>query len=243
MVTGCDNLLDDEYKKTLDTDIPENAYRFRSVMDIMVSDRVLFQLLMDACARQEIKADRVMTAMAASMKTMTLSGMQEASEEGGIRDILQPDELLRTVHHYKTGILFTCPWDIPLCIEDREESGISPLKEGLYRIGMGCQIMDDMVDFMSDLERKRHNFMVSLIHHSPNPLERKRLQELLAVKNSLLAADLAKDFPDSLAKASETSRRFLESGLNLLFSPQHRFLAEPSICFLKKRIGAASLCG
>jgi hypothetical protein len=45
MVTGCDNLLDDEYKKTLDTDLPPSGTRFRSVLDIMVSDRVLFELL------------------------------------------------------------------------------------------------------------------------------------------------------------------------------------------------------
>ena len=41
MVTGCDNLLDDEYKPTLETDLPSGATRFRSVLDIMVSDRVL----------------------------------------------------------------------------------------------------------------------------------------------------------------------------------------------------------
>jgi hypothetical protein len=46
MVTGCDNILDDEYKKTLVTDLPQQAWQFRSVLDIMVSDRVLFKILL-----------------------------------------------------------------------------------------------------------------------------------------------------------------------------------------------------
>jgi len=243
MVTGCDNLLDDEYKKTLDTDIPENGTRFRSVIDIMVSDRVLFHLLFGACRQQEINVDKVVAATTASMKTMILSGLQEASEESGITSILRPDDLLQTIHHYKTGMLFKCPWDIPLTIEHLYESDIAHLLEGLYRIGMGCQIMDDMVDFMSDLERKRHNFLMSLIYYNSSyPMERCRLQELIVGgRQQQLTVDLTKDFPDSVLKASETAYRFLESGLALLFSEQHRFLVEPSIRFLENRIGVAHL--
>ncbi|MBN2332979.1 MAG: class 1 isoprenoid biosynthesis enzyme [Deltaproteobacteria bacterium] len=244
MVTGCDNLLDDEYKKTLDTDIPETALRFRSVIDIMVSDRVLFQLLLEACRRQEITMDQVAAATSASMRTMTRSGVQEASEEAGITTIIAPDELLQTVHHHKTGMLFTCPWDIPLAIEEMDESSVTPLLQGLYRTGMGCQVMDDMVDFTSDLERKRHNFLVSLIHHSQNQVEKKRLQELLAARGrQLLTVDLTTDFPASLSEAAATASRFLASGLSLLFSADHQSLVTPASQFLKERIGADRFMG
>jgi geranylgeranyl pyrophosphate synthase len=173
---------------------------------------------------------------------MTRSGVQEASEEGGITAILKPDDLLQTVHHYKTGILFQCPWDIPLSIETFNESDIKPLLEGLYSIGMGCQIMDDMVDFISDIEGKRHNFMVSLIYYSPQAIEKCRLQELSSARGQQqLTVDLTKDFPDSVLKATEIAHRFLENGLNQLFSEQHRFLVEPSIQFLEKRIGVDHL--
>jgi len=30
LVTGCDNILDDEYKKTLETDLPQHGVKFRS---------------------------------------------------------------------------------------------------------------------------------------------------------------------------------------------------------------------
>ena len=88
-----------------------------------------------------------MAATEVSMKTITRSGLQEASEEGGITTILTPEDILQTVHHYKTGILFYCAWDIPLILEGFAETHIAPLLEGLYHIGLGCQIMDDAVDF------------------------------------------------------------------------------------------------
>jgi len=242
MVTGCDNLLDDEYKKTLDTDIPETGTRFRSVMDIMVSDRVLFQILLDACHREEINMEQVRAASAASMKTMTRSGVQEATEEAGISIILKPDDILEKVHHYKTGILFQCPWDIPRVIESLDEADTAPLLAGLYQVGLGCQVMDDLVDFMSDLARRRHNFLVSLIYHGSLPAEKSRLGELVADRDRQpAAADLAIDFPGAVCQAADISRQFLENGLNLLLSDSHRFLIEPFIRFLQKRIGAAHL--
>ena len=41
-MTGCGNILDDEYKKTLETELPEHGVKFRSVLDILVSDRYAF---------------------------------------------------------------------------------------------------------------------------------------------------------------------------------------------------------
>lgn len=240
MVTGCDNLLDDEYKKTLDTDLPAAAIRFRSVIDIMVSDRVLFKLLSDACRRKEIDMNQAAAAAAASMETMTRSGVQEASEEAGIEEILPPDAILQTVHHYKTGILFNCPWDIPKCLESIPESETAPLLEGLYRVGMGCQILDDMVDFISDLECKRHNFLVSLIYHGKMPDEKSRLDALLTAEGPPSAVvDLTEGFPENLATAFSAAHDFLESGLNLLYPEPRQFLVAPSIRFLEERIGAA----
>ena len=84
MVTGCDNLLDDEYKKTLETDLPENGYRFRSILDIMVSDRILFQILMESMQTHSLTLEQVLSASAASLQSLGKSGAQEASEENGI---------------------------------------------------------------------------------------------------------------------------------------------------------------
>ncbi len=238
MVTGCDNLLDDEYKMTLDTDIPETGTRFRSVMDIMVSDRVLFQILMDACQRHEIDIRQVKSAMAASMKTMTQSGVQEASEEKGVTAVLAPDELLQKVHHYKTGILFQCPWDIPLVLGRFDTETVQQILDGLYKIGIGCQILDDIADVSSDLERKKHNYLVSLIYHGRNADEKKLLQKFITGNGPHdVSRNLSTVFNESVQQATETSHRFLEAGLGNLFSTEHQFMIMPSIHFLKNRIG------
>ena len=116
MVTGCDNLLDDEYKVTLETDLPANATRFRSVLDIMVSERVLFELLLSRSVSSEISFDTAREAVRKSLHALTLSGAQEATEEAGIKGHrLRPDAVLANVHHYKTGLLFQCPWAVPPC--------------------------------------------------------------------------------------------------------------------------------
>lgn len=173
---------------------------------------------------------------------MSRSGMQEASEESGIQEILDPEGLLQTVHHYKAGILYRCPWDIPLTIEDLSDSDVAPLLEGLHNIGMGCQIMDDVVDFMSDLKRKRHNYLVSLVHWGSHPDEKYRLQELIgAGPDANEPVDRPLDFPSSLARAMERSHHFLRAGLGSLFSGQARFFVDASIQFLEARIGVAGI--
>lgn len=238
MVTGCDNLLDDEYKSTLETDIPATGYRFRSVVDIMVSDRVLFWILSDAARRQEIDADRVLAASTASMQTITRSGVQEASEEAGVDTILTPAAILQTVHHYKTGILFQCAWDIPRTIETVAERDLKLLLEALYRIGIGCQIMDDMVDLGEDIRARKHNYLVSLIRHGLDPAEKAQLAGAISSRGSAAPEAISlRHFPHAWRKAWETSRRWLTSGLNELFLPQDRMLVVPAIRFLEQRIG------
>lgn len=241
MVTGCDNILDDEYKMTLHTDLPETGYRFRSVIDIMVSDRVLFYVLFESGLRHEIDMPRVLAASAASMKTMARSGIQEASEEAGITSILSPDAILKTVHHFKTGILFQCPWDVPLVIESLSKHDVAHLLEGLYQVGMGCQLLDDIVDFHSDLSNRRHNYLVSVIHHGGDASEKGRLDEICRTEGEQLpAASASEDFPQGMTAVMQTAHRFLESGLTSLLADEHRFLTHPFISFMKKRIGTAN---
>lgn len=242
MVTGCDNLLDDEYKPTLDTDIPAAGHRFRSVVDIMVSDRVLFQILLGAVSRREISHDQVSAATTASMKTMTRSGIEEAGEEVGISAILEPEAILNTIHHFKTGLLFQCPWDIPLTIEALAPEKLAPLLEGLYRIGMGCQILDDMVDMALDMTGRRHNYVVSLVHHGSNAAEKERLTQVMqADRSGEDGAMPAGRFPEAARRARQNSRRLLAEGLGLLFAAEHQALVDPAIRFLEKRIGVDRL--
>ena len=238
MVTGCDNILDDEYKKTLETDLPAKATRFRSIIDIMTSDRVLFSIAMAACARGELSREQVLQASTASLHTLTASGIQEAAEEQGIGSILTPKDILNNVHHYKTGLLFNCPWGIPSVLEQLNPDISTPLQQALYSIGMGCQIMDDMVDLGRDTRRARHNYVAALIYHGSVRGLWEQLQEKAAAEpEEQDRATLLLAFPGALQESARLAQRYLSDGLRALFDPQHQFAVQPAIAFLYKRIG------
>lgn len=233
MVTGCDNLLDGEYKMTLDTDLPAGGIKFRSILDIMVSDRVLFEILLNFCTANGKGLPTVIQAVTASLHALLRSGAQEASEEAGVTRRLTPQQVLTDIHHLKTGLLFLSPWAIPAIIEGDAGLADSAVTRALYQIGMGCQILDDMVDLMTDVLKDRHNYVASLIAHGPSPDARRALK---AHKDKSPAKLYAK-FPDLFNVAHQTGLNYLEHGLSALYLPQHQFLLKPALVFISERIG------
>ena len=239
LVTGCDNILDDEYKKTLETDLPQHGVKFRSVLDILVSDRVLFEILIKGYQDDEYDIQKVLNASITSLHALTLSGAQEASEEGGIHDILQPDQVLQRIHHYKTGLLFQCPWAVPCIIESFEKETVSFLLDALYHIGMGCQIMDDMVDLSMDIRKRHQNYAISLIYYGSDSGNWSRLNSLIKLNSgSDENKNLLLEFPYARKAAATSARTFLLKGLKSLFDNNNQSLVEPAILFLSRRIGA-----
>ncbi len=266
MVTGCDNILDNEYKKTLETDLPEQATRFRSVLDIMISDRVLFALLQRGYLDGDLTFDQIESASFASLRALAKSGAQEASEECGIGKILPPEEILSKIHHYKTGILFLSPWALPDVIEahcandsTRIDYGLrrgprpdvidvhcanhsASIKSALFQIGMGCQILDDMVDVTMDLQMNRHNYVISLIHHGNHPTERADLEKIRSADTPVMKnKTLLLDFPHTRKTAARTALTFLKNGTQALFAKEHDFMIESTIAMITQRIGADAL--
>ncbi len=239
MVTGSDNILDDEYKKTFDTDLPEQGTRFRSILDIMVSDRVLFLILYRACQDNLIIPDMVLEACSETLRSLAEAGAQEASEEGGAGEMLNPELVLSSVHHYKTARLFQCPWAVPALIEKNDPENVPVLKEALYQIGMGCQILDDMVDLSMDLWMNRHNYVASLISYGDNPKERdllKTIQELEPEPDD--RPDLLMEFPDAMKISGARALLYLKNGTGALFVDKHQFMVDSSISFIAAQIGA-----
>jgi len=239
MVTGCDNILDEEYKKTLDTDLPEKGTRFRSVTDIMVSDRILFSALYNSCQNNILTPEQVMAASSESFRTLAASGVQEASEEGGTGERIKPDKVLSTVHHYKTAKLFQCPWAIPSIIEENGSASIPMLKAALYQIGMGCQILDDMVDLSMDLRMNRHNYIASLISYGTDLKARAHLK-IRSDSNQAQedSPDFMLEFPDAMQYAGHEALIYLKKGIGALFADEHQLAVDPAINFIAKRIGA-----
>ena len=236
MVTGCDNILDDEYKTTLETDLPQQAHRFRSVLDIMVADRVLFALVVDHCRKDNLPVEQALRASTASLQALTQSGAQEAAEEGGVGECLCPEDILRKIHHYKTGLLFQAPWVIPALFETMTP-GCQAVREALYQIGIGCQILDDIADLFNDMQGKRHNYVASVIaHREPTAVWQSLQTHVAAGKDpgSFFAA-----WPDLAARIKTEALTTMENGLRALFFEAHQDMVRPAAAFIAARIGVS----
>ena len=237
MVSGLDNLLDDEYKVTLETDLPATAARFRSVLDIMVSERVLFELLLSQSTHPEIGSDTVRRAIRKSLHALTRSGAQEATEEAGIEGRLRPDAVISNIHHYKTGLLFQCPWAVPLVIEASQPEEADRVNDALYGIGIGCQILDDMVDLVRDIQGRRHNYVASMLAWAGE--EEKRLLKTLAVSQT--PGPYENLLNDTYREACVVADGYLKQGMRQLLLEAHQAFADAALDVIKTLIGADRL--
>ncbi len=242
MVTGCDNLLDDEYKQTLPTNLPKAAVRFRSVLDIMASDRILFEMVLNGLAADELSYDQASRISAVSLRALLKSGIQEAGEEAGENTVLPPDQILTGIHHYKTGLLFQAPWAIPAILESVPTTVQEIVKKALYDIGMGCQIMDDMVDLRRDIRQRRHNYVLSTLYHASDSKIRQAVEDLRASDApEEIEADLLNRFPLVRAKVLEEALQLLNGGLSSLLTETYEEFVHPATAFLVQRIGVPAV--
>ncbi|RJX31318.1 MAG: hypothetical protein C4516_07240 [Oxalobacter sp.] len=242
MVTGCDNLLDDEYKVTLETDLPPQAHRFRSVLDIMVADRVLFAILQDYCRAHDFSVDLALQASTASLQALTRSGVQEASEEGGIgaqEERLAPDVILSKIHHLKTGILFQSTWAIPALFEkeitNKAQAEVQSVQEALHQIGIGCQIFDDIVDLFIDVHEQRHNYVASVIVHQESASLCEQMRNGVSCEQTI--DRFYASCPELFVRMKTLAMTTLESGLRQLFLDEHQSFVRPAASFIANRIG------
>lgn len=235
MVTGCDNILDDEYKITLETDLPHQAHRFRSILDIMVADRVLFTLLTEYCYNNGLPPERAVQAANISLQALAMSGAQEAAEEGGISERLTPAAILTEVHHYKTGVLFQSTWAIPSLLEGELSPVAHSARQALYQIGIGCQLLDDLVDLFVDLQQQRHNYVASVILHNQPHQTWDQLQAMLVAGTP--QEDFYETQPELFQQIKSEALTTLEGGLRSLFFERHQQAIRPAATFIARRIG------
>jgi len=165
-VTGCDNLLDDESKSVIPFDLPEGGHRFLSVLTIMAADRVFSDLLCDEMARQRLTPEQAKALSRLTLRALLPSGLQEHEEELGARAILPPDDLLELIHVPKTGLLFEAPIAVPERLGEVDPALAARARAGLRAFGLGCQVLDDIVDFERDVSACHHNLVLSFAVHS-----------------------------------------------------------------------------
>lgn len=178
LVTGTDNLLDNEYKELLPFQFPEKAIRFKSVMHILCFDRIIETLVRQAADRKMIGVEDIGRLHQEIFHAMVPIGAEEALEEGGVAEILTPEDILKSVHMYKGGKLLCLAFVAPLAFEKKNRDLLRMADAGIYKIGMALQVIDDITDLHEDVEAAHHNYLVSAVHHEGSPSERKILARI-----------------------------------------------------------------
>ena len=220
-VTACDNLLDNELKEIILTDLPPKAHTFKSVHTLLITDRIFFSFLLDALKDNIINQSEMERLLSTSLSAISASGREEAEEEGGVPDIPPPQQILQRVHLAKTGHLFAAPLSAPMALGDLDpnQSAAALAKEGLTTFGVGCQILDDISDLGLDLKDCKYNYLISLIHHQGTPDEKKRLQKFYE-DNHLSDRDglekLYQAFPRAAQQALADATQQLKNAFRLL---------------------------
>jgi len=166
IVTAADNILDDELKPQLPLALPKGAPRFTSVMNILLFDRLISHAKLSANSDPLVEALDWMEMERALLSSMTPIGAVEAEEEAGRKFIPTPEEVLATVHGQRGGNLLKLAFVVPLLVERELREKVALGAEGVYLLGMGLQLVDDLVDFGEDLAGGKHNYLHSLLHHT-----------------------------------------------------------------------------
>jgi hypothetical protein len=179
IVTAADNILDAEYKEVLPLGFAEGATRFKSVMHLLLFDRFINQAIEDAVGKELISGCHGKKIQKSVFDAMVPIGAEEAMEEGGISEILSPSDILSSVHMYKGGNLLRLAFIAPKIVDTHLNESLAQADEGIYRIGMALQVIDDLTDFYSDIGDHRHNYLVSSVCFEGTPDEKEKLWSVM----------------------------------------------------------------
>jgi hypothetical protein len=157
-VTACDNILDDEYKEVLPFAFAGQGGRMRSILTLLIADRVLTEYVADHYSDLEMlrRIGRV------SLDALASSALQECEEEDRPVPILPSRKILAEVHQHKTGDLFRAPLAMPEALETIPKDRMRAGHTAAEQFGLACQIIDDIKDMPADVQTGRHSLPVSL---------------------------------------------------------------------------------
>lgn len=147
-------------------------------------------------------------------------GSLEGSEEGGISDILPPEEMIEKVHHFRGGQLFQLQFSAVRVLEQGYSdvfSKVETTEKGFHHLGTAFQIVDDITDFEFDLKRKSNNLVQSIIHHRGTKEEKKKLNEI-TVSNQIPADTFENYFQSSGQRALDYAIRYTQESFETLQS-------------------------
>lgn len=177
-ITAADNIFDDQAKSLLPL-VEHAGSRFMSILQLMAFERLARRVLdrgeaagiLTGAERDEIQRGL--------LDRMASIGTLEGSEEGGVKEIPPPDEMVDAVHRVRGGALFALAFVAPTVLEGGTVGErLGAAERAIAQLGTAFQIVDDLTDFEFDVGRRSHNLLVAQIHHLGTGPERAALRRL-----------------------------------------------------------------
>lgn len=200
-VTGCDNLLDDEYKSVIPFELEGSGTRFRSVLTVMSADLVLGRMVTEELAAgrmQQTEAQRLFTAV---MAVLIPSGLEEHEEESQVQTrVPSVATMLNEVHYRKTGLLFEAPVRLVQKMGLATSEHAEAIIRALALFGGACQILDDLKDVADDFSANKHNLVLSAAFHGQDSAEQTRIKDSFHQEHTLAAG---RELADHLPRARQ----------------------------------------
>ena len=169
-ITAADNIFDNESKKTLP--FKDNIKgKLRTILELTTYEQLFHYLGKDIPNYDAVKM--------ALDKKMVEIGKLESSEENGVSEVIEPEQMINSVHRVRGGALFELGMIAPMILEPEKKEHWKKVNEAIHDIGTAFQIVDDITDFEFDLKRKSHNLVLSEIYHKGTPAEKEILMRCL----------------------------------------------------------------
>lgn len=208
-ITAADNLFDDEAKSLLPLELGPGP-RFGSIVQLMCFERLTQRVGARAQAAGLLEPAGFTSVQRDLLRSMIAIGELEGSEEGGVDEVPDPAVMIERVHRVRGGRLFALAAVAPRTVESGPvRDAIANAEPALVALGTAFQIVDDLVDFEDDLQRRSHNLLRSWIVHRGTPEERAVLADLLAggpVPPGIVEVALGRSAGQVLDRAREEAR-------------------------------------
>ena len=167
LVTGCDNILDNEYKEVIPFRLGEEGKMMKSVFMIMTADRIISGLALEKFREGVISYEKASQLSISVIRVLTDSGMEEGEEEEFCiqDDYPEPDIMIGNYLYRKTGTLFEAPINLLIEMGEISDKKAETSLTMLSSLGLGCQLLDEISDFSEDILSGRLNMVASLMRH------------------------------------------------------------------------------
>ena len=166
LVTGCDNILDDEYKEILPFRLESRGRVMKSVFVIMTADRILSDLALEKYREGIISYENALKLSSAVIKVLSASGIEEDEEENiSSSEYPSPQIMLENYLYRKTGTLFEAPVNLLVEMGEIDKESVGNILKMLSFFGIGCQLLDEIRDFREDFYAGGYNMISSLMNH------------------------------------------------------------------------------